>query len=139
MLVDGSQARRRQPPRRLPPFSTRVTLSLFAILGAALPGAAEAQSPRSGTGGTGAVLASLPADHLWVDHESRRYAFHDGRFYEWVPGEALFREVVAPVGAAVPTLPVGARATELRGVSYRVYRGVHYRPHSPRGPSGCSS
>ncbi|NNM32944.1 MAG: hypothetical protein HKO53_07740 [Gemmatimonadetes bacterium] len=133
MLVDGSQARRRRPSRRRLPFRSALTLSLFIVAVAVFPNPAEAQSPRPQAGGGGGVLAELPAGHMWVDHESKRYAFHDGRFYEWVPDDGHFRQVEAPVGAAVPALPAGARATELRGVSYQVYRGVHYRPTRRQG------
>ena len=74
------------------------------------------------------MVSDLPAGHVWVTHESRRYGFHDGRFYQWFPERRLFQVVDAPVGAAVPHVPRGARIRELRGVTYHVYRGVHYKP-----------
>lgn len=133
MLVDGSQARRRRASRRRLPFRFALNLSLSAVAVVACPVSAQAQSPRPQAGGGGGALADLPDGHVWLEHESKRYAFHDGRFYEWVPDDGLFREVDAPVGAAVPALPPVARTIELRGVTYRVYRGVYYRPTRRQG------
>ena len=133
MLVDGSQARRGVRSRRPLPFRSGLALSLVLVATAVFAPPAEAQSPRGQGGGGGGVITSLPEGHVWVDHESKRYGFHDGRFYEWIPDSGHFLPVEAPVGAAVSALPAAARETELRGVTYRVYRGVHYRPTRRQG------
>lgn len=78
-------------------------------------------------------MTRLPAGYVWVEEGPRRYAFHDGRFFEWVPQEKHFVPVAAPVGAAVPAPPRGSRVTSIRGVSYHVYRGVHYKATRRKG------
>ena len=144
MLLDGSQARRqgRAAPRRLGHHgpnrasSPRIALAIALGLGlsAATPALLCAQSPvQEAGGGGGSTVSSLPAGHVQVTHESKRYGFHGGRFYLWLPDRRLFRLVDAPVGAAVPHLPRGARVRELRGITYHVFRGVYYKPTRRHG------
>ncbi|MDH3223929.1 MAG: hypothetical protein OEO23_09445 [Gemmatimonadota bacterium] len=128
MVLDRSQARR--AGRLARPLFTTLAFALALSLGisALAPGSLEGQSPPGESGGGGGdEVSDLPPGHVWVTHESRRYGFHDGRFYEWLPDRRVFQVVDAPVGAAVPNVPRGARVRELRGVTYHVYRGVHYK------------
>lgn len=79
------------------------------------------------------TVTVLPAGHMWVDHGAKRYAFHDGLFYRWVPGKRHYAIVKAPHGAAITALPRGHRVVQIRGVTYHLYRGVHYKPTRRKG------
>ena len=125
MLLGGFQARRRslQGFRRLLIGGSLVG---FTGCGAGTGQAVSAKTDPPAVARPG-TLSSIPDDHVWVTRGTRRYAYHDGRFFEWLPEERRYLAVAAPHGVAIPNLPRGSRETRIRGVSYYVYRGVYYK------------
>lgn len=123
MLLAGSLARR---GRGRPWRSAAVRAALAICL--ALPGGSVlAQDTGSRRAPGASAVTRLPAGYLWVDEGQRRYAFHDGLFFQWVPRDRHFEQIAAPVGTAVPAPPRGARVARIRGITYHVYRGVFYK------------
>ena len=131
MLLGGSQARRRS----LRPLRSALLGTALAGLAGCGGGVGRADAPpvRPTEAPRSETLSSLPAGHVWVTRGNRRYAYHDGRFYEWLSGDKRYLTVAAPHGVAVPRPPQGSRVTRIRGVTYHVYRGVYYKPSRRKG------
>jgi hypothetical protein len=73
----------------------------------------------------GAVVRILPKDHYSFVWNTYPYYYHDGLFYQSYADDS-YKIAIPPIGAEVPSLPIGADIISIDGNPYFQYKGIYY-------------